>query len=669
MKWSRTPEAAQRNLVFGLLGFVLALLIPLGVILSRVYGELKANVFYRYQDAGGELALRIDERIATLLQTEEARTFDQYSFYSVGESQLLPEKAVGYSPLSSLPPPSTVPGMVGYFQLGPDGRFESPVLPPFGDSFIENAPPIFEPTELRKRQELKTKLERTVASANFRGTNPRSVAPSKKIAELNLDTALFEREQRGLSKKQDESVTQQALVINDLRNTRKTKFGTWNYAQTIGQGAANMAEPDLLTEQERRQTKPFPTEGMSVGKLNQPKIMSSTGEIDPFQLLRVNEHLIFYRKAWIGNSRYIQGFVVVSSAFLEQTMKNLFLTTTFGGVGTLLIAHRGDLLESYTAPTQTSLEFGSSSAAATSKQIVIFRRNLLAPFQDFELVLTVANLPIGPEVRVIDMLLLIMSAVLVVGSFGIYRLGACQIRLAKQQTDFVSAVSHELKTPLTSIRMYGELLRSGWVTDEEKKRSYYDFIYAESERLSRLIANVLELARLTRNSVALELQPYTASELLDLVQSKIRTQVEAAGFTLETSTPPDALPETVNTETDAFSQIIINLVDNALKFSKDAERKQIILGYRSDARAGEITYFVRDFGPGVSREEQRKIFTLFYRAGNELTRTTPGTGIGLALVQQLASLMNANVSMRNQSPGAEFQLTFKCNHRTGVGKA
>ena len=80
-----------------------------------------------------------------------------------------------------------------------------------------------------------------------------------------------------------------------------------------------------------------------------------------------------------------------------------------------------------------------------------------------------------------------------------YRLGVGQIRLHRQQQDFVSAVSHELKTPLTSIRMYGEMLRAGWV-DEDKKRSYSDFIFHESERLSRLIANVLQLARMTRSA-------------------------------------------------------------------------------------------------------------------------------------------------------------------------
>ena len=98
--------------------------------------------------------------------------------------------------------------------------------------------------------------------------------------------------------------------------------------------------------------------------------------------------------------------------------------------------------------------------------------------------------------------------VLLVGHYGLYRLGLQQIDLAVQRSDFVSAVSHELKTPLTAIRMYGEMLRAGWVQDEARRQTYYDFIFFESERLSRLIANVLQLARLTNHDAPLDLKEY-----------------------------------------------------------------------------------------------------------------------------------------------------------------
>ena len=146
----------------------------------------------------------------------------------------------------------------------------------------------------------------------------------------------------------------------------------------------------------------------------------------------------------------------------------------------------------------------------------------------------------APVPPLVDLLALALVLVLVAGHYGIYRVGMQHIELAAQRSDFVSAVSHELKTPLTSIRMYGEMLREGWITDEARRQSYYDFIFFESERLSRLIANVLQLARLTNHDAPLTLKEYSLHQLLDLVRSKVSTQVEAASFSLQIVAPADA---------------------------------------------------------------------------------------------------------------------------------
>jgi signal transduction histidine kinase len=227
------------------------------------------------------------------------------------------------------------------------------------------------------------------------------------------------------------------------------------------------------------------------------------------------------------------------------------------------------------------------------------------------------------------------------------------LRLARQQRDFISAVSHELKTPLTSIRMYGEMLKAGWA-DDAKKRVYYDYIHSESERLSRLIENVLELARLTRSRQRLELKRVSVGELMEMVRSKVATQVERAGFalTIRNDAPADA---TASVATDGFAQIFINLVDNALKFAAAAPQKAVEIACRRDSD-GTLLFTVRDFGPGVPKAQMRKIFELFYRPDDERTRATAGTGIGLALVRELAAAMRAEVEVRNCAPGAEFRL-------------
>jgi signal transduction histidine kinase len=252
--------------------------------------------------------------------------------------------------------------------------------------------------------------------------------------------------------------------------------------------------------------------------------------------------------------------------------------------------------------------------------------------------------------------------VLLVGHYGLYLLVLQQIDLAVQRSDFVAAVSHELKTPLTAIRMYGEMLRAGWVQDEARRQTYYDFIFFESERLSRLIANVLQLARLTNHDVPLDLKEYTLHDLLEVVRSKVATQTDAAGFTSRFLTVGEAQALTaasVLVDEDAFVQIFINLVDNALKFSANAEVKCVDIGLRRHAsQPQQVVLFVRDYGPGVAHDQRQRIFQLFYRAEDELTRQTKGTGIGLALVKVLATKMHATVHLHNCNPGAEFQLTL-----------
>ena len=246
--------------------------------------------------------------------------------------------------------------------------------------------------------------------------------------------------------------------------------------------------------------------------------------------------------------------------------------------------------------------------------------------------------------------------ILCVGMGLIYQVAKTQIALSEKKSDFVSAVSHELKTPLTSIRMYAEMLKSGWIKDKEKERSYYDFILSESERLSRLIGNVLHLSGIGSGGNALALTVKTPLEVLSFVESKVRSQIESAGFTLTLKVPSELGDTAIRIEDDSITRIFINLVDNALKFAKSAVRKEIEIGLRVEGE--RVTFFVRDFGPGVPTAQQRKIFELFYRAESELTRTTPGTGIGLALVRELATKLGARVDVTNCAPGAEFRVIF-----------
>jgi signal transduction histidine kinase len=333
-----------------------------------------------------------------------------------------------------------------------------------------------------------------------------------------------------------------------------------------------------------------------------------------------------------------------------RAVETPYRASSLAGISRLTIAFRGAPLEVFAGGGDTY-----RSAAAELTGAVLHRTRLSPPFGDLELAFVVDALPRAPGTGLLVWVAVTLAAVLCGGFILMYRFGAGQMRLARQQQDFVSAVSHELKTPLTSIRMYGEMLKAGWA-DDAKKQVYYDYIHSESERLSRLIENVLQLARLTRNTQRLDPKAITVAELVDVARSKVATQVERAGFALvvRNETPEGT---SVVVDGDCAAQIFINLVDNALKFSASAAVKKVEIAARRSSD-GTVLLTVRDYGPGVPKAQLKKIFELFYRAENELTRETVGTGIGLALVRQLAAAMGARVDARNCEPGAEFRIEF-----------
>ena len=167
---------------------------------------------------------------------------------------------------------------------------------------------------------------------------------------------------------------------------------------------------------------------------------------------------------------------------------------------------------------------------------------------------------------------------------------------------------------------------------------------------------MLQLARLTRNELRVDLQCVEIGELMDNLRPKIASLTDRAGFALDLDSR-DCAGTGIRVDLDFFTQILINLADNSVKFARDAERKEVQIACRV-RETGNVQVSVRDFGPGVPRDQMKKIFKLFYRSGNELTRETVGTGIGLALVRELTLSMGGQIDLIDAQPGAELRLTF-----------
>jgi signal transduction histidine kinase len=363
-------------------------------------------------------------------------------------------------------------------------------------------------------------------------------------------------------------------------------------------------------------------------------------------------HIVLFRKVWRDGERFIQGLVVDQSTFINDIITAAYKETVLAGMSELIVAYQDDVIFTIVSEDRSRYPNGNE----TLDGALLYRSRLSTPLDSLELIFSITRLPPGPGAGVLGWVTLVLALIFTGGFVTLYRLGVSQINLAQQQQDFVSSVSHELKTPLTSIRMYGEMLKEGWA-DEDKKQGYYEFIHDESERLTRLISNVLHLARITRNEPQFDLQSITVGELMSQVESKISNQVERAGFELAFNRDELTDNAKLDIDTDCFAQIIINMVDNAIKFSKDAENKRIEITSKLNTD-NDVIFTIRDFGPGIPKDQMKKIFTLFYRSESELTRETVGTGIGLAIVHQLAIAMNGKVDVVNKDPGAEFRLAF-----------
>ena len=714
-----THGHATRRLRLLLCASLLCLALPLALLLSRVYQNLAQEVFYQYRSAAEEVVKQVNQRLADILQGEELRPFDEYSFLKVMANPLFKNSAIITSPLSELPPQSAVPGVIGYFQINPDGSLNSPVLPDLDEAELSaNAERFgFGSSELSRRLTLRSRIEELLRAGapatERRKRQQHAVQPPAAPAPLDSAPAsrdagesdfTLEKQEAARSRKAAPSNAERPEETAGKRALRQDKPATPSAEAPQAPAQQVMPQPKLsvaksssyrerrteqvaLPEQStvaevqdaldkrnvlpqdtgRSAEKRAPSEAQGPGKDSGEKkqraavkILSFEGEVDPFQFTVLSTGpLGFFRKAWRNNLRYIQGFVVDKGELLQQLIESPMSGTSLGQLASLTVSYQD--LEIFSRPPMPLSSRGMGAREPPPSPLrLLYSAPLEAPLDTVELAFRVGGMPRSGGAVVVDALAGTLVLVLLVGHYGLYRLGLQQIDLAVQRSDFVSAVSHELRTPLTAIRMYGEMLRAGWVQDEARRQTYYDFIFFESERLSRLIANVLQLARLTNHDAPLDLKEYPLHHLLDIVRSKVATQADAAGFALRFLTESEAhdlAAASVLADEDAFVQIFINLVDNALKFSANAEVKRVDIGlHRHASQSRQVVLFVRDYGPGVAPDQMQRIFQLFYRAEDELTRQTKGTGIGLALVKVLATKMHATVNLHNRHPGAEFQL-------------
>lgn len=589
------------KLLFTFLFLVIA--IPVAILLVNSYKHFQTESQYAYKEQAYFILQMLNQRIYDDLAVEEQRSYSEYRF--IRAVPIIGGEEVTISKLAELPIRSHYGGMIGYFQLDPDGGMHTPVLP---DGILEKIP-----VEDRSKREI---IRDSILNV---------------LSQLGIHN-------EGLSRNQVQASTQDSLdklygknlkLAVKLNDTKKFQRRYEQSSQT----------ESFLFDVESARIRRISENGKmedSEDSIQIPNLLEV--EIDPFQAKFNNNYIVYYRNVWRNNEQFIQGYAVRLRTYLENLVLNELQFNP---------AEQGITLE-FGTKDKAYVTFGS---LANSKGELL-NIALQFPLNDMVLSVHLTDENSNSSYMFVVLIAIIMFVALAGGFFAVYRSTKSQILLANKRQDFVSAVSHELKTPLTAIRMYAELLQNSWVANETKRQKYYALIVNETERLSRLIQNVLNLSKLERGNWNVQFSKVNPKTILDTFVATYTQNIEKHGFDLTVTS--DICNMQLTLDKDAVMQILTNVVDNSLKFARDSAYKMIALELR--VSENDVYFVVRDYGPGIPQKELSHVFEEFYRVGNEMTRTTAGTGIGLSMVKKLCDMTNMKIEIENAGPGLRTKL-------------
>jgi len=263
---------------------------------------------------------------------------------------------------------------------------------------------------------------------------------------------------------------------------------------------------------------------------------------------------------------------------------------------------------------------------------------------------------VGKEKNLYRMLFAGIILIMLVGLIVIVRAVIHESEMARIKSEFISNVSHELKTPLALIRMFGETLDSGIVSDEKKRKEFYGIIRTESERLTHLINNVLDFSKMDTGRKKYN---FVEADLVHVVKSSLEAykfHIRDNGFKIESKFPDE--PIILNIDKDSISQAVLNLLSNAVKYSD--KKKYIKVQVQKGETSALIT--VTDKGIGIPKNELKKIFEKFYRVTDEKVHESRGTGLGLTLTKQIIEAHSGEIEVKSEAgKGSQFTIRIPLN--------
>jgi signal transduction histidine kinase len=263
--------------------------------------------------------------------------------------------------------------------------------------------------------------------------------------------------------------------------------------------------------------------------------------------------------------------------------------------------------------------------------------------------------------RALFFTLVLAAAILasLIGFAGAYRAFLKQVRLSELKSNFVSSVSHELRAPIASVRLMAEGLERGKVSEPAKQHEYFRFITQECRRLSSMIENVLDFARIEQGRKQYEFEPTDVVALVEQTVKLMEPYASERGVRLRVENLQSStfnLQPTIDGQ--AIQQALVNLIDNAIKHSPSGTEVAVSL----NSQPSTLNIRVSDHGPGIPATEHVKIFERFYRLGSELRRETPGVGIGLSIVKHVVEAHRGTVRVDSEvGKGSCFTIELPLN--------
>ncbi len=247
----------------------------------------------------------------------------------------------------------------------------------------------------------------------------------------------------------------------------------------------------------------------------------------------------------------------------------------------------------------------------------------------------------------------LLDVILIAGAWFVYRTVKREVELAQLKSDFVSNVSHELKTPLSLIRMFGETLQMKRIPSEEKKQEYYDTIVQETERLTRLVNNILNFSRMEAGRKEYHFAEADLNTIVTNVLKSYETHLVHEGFRITTEL--NGTGSTLSLDGEAVSEALLNIIDNAVKYSNNEKFIRIATGATADTAFVDV----EDHGIGIDAHDQKKIFEKFFRVSSGLAHNTKGSGLGLTLVKHIMDAHHGLVTVMSEpGKGSTFRLSF-----------